>query len=330
MDNLTHTLFGLVLAKTGLERTTPRATAALLIGANFPDVDLVTLLGGNISYLRYHRGISHSVAGIVGQAFLLAGIIHFSHRSFSNTTIPVRFGMLYLMALVGMGSHFVLDYSNSYGVRPFLPFNGRWFAADLVFIVDPWMIACLGLGLGIPFLFQLIYKEIGAKPTGYRFGALVSLAFVVAFWSCKYVSYHEALQGLLKRTYSTGVPSRVNAFPQFLNPFGWHGIVETEKAYHLNFVGWSVFRSEFERRRVRTLHKSDDTEVVASALKGEQARVFMDFARFPLAQVHPYPEGYEVTIRDLRFDFASRFRQGFLHTVLLDKSLNVKSERFRF
>ena len=41
MDNLCHTLVGAALGKAGLQKRTPLATAALLIGANLPDVDVL-------------------------------------------------------------------------------------------------------------------------------------------------------------------------------------------------------------------------------------------------------------------------------------------------
>jgi len=59
MDNLTHTFCGLALARTGLDRHGPRATAALVVGANLPDADAVSLLFGLDAYLVHHRGITH-------------------------------------------------------------------------------------------------------------------------------------------------------------------------------------------------------------------------------------------------------------------------------
>ncbi len=330
MDNLTHTLFGLALAKTGLERSTPRATVALLVGANLPDIDLVASFGGQISYLKHHRGITHSLAGLFCEAALLAAILLLVHQARSKTTPPASFWMLFLMSLAGVGSHLLLDYTNSYGIRPFLPFDGRWFAADLVFIIDPWIIAILTVGLALPFLFGLIYQEIGARAGGYRSSAFVSLSLVAVFWACKCVGHENALDELWQRSYNTGSAVRVGAFPQLLNPLGWHGVVETESAYHLTFSGFSILQSDFERRRVKTLHKPSQGEIVDSATQGAQARIFMDFARYPLFQVSPAPEGYQVTARDLRFDFASRLRQGFLCTILLDRNLKVVSEQFRF
>jgi inner membrane protein len=330
MDNVTHTLFGLVLAKTGIERSAPKATLALLIGANLPDLDLLSWFGGQISYLKYHRGFSHSLLGLICEAFVLAAILILVYRARFKVALATNFQMLFLVSLAGTSSHVLLDYTNSYGVRPFLPFDGRWFAADLVFIVDPWMIGILTVGLLLPLLFRLISQEIGAKASGYRSGAFVALGLVAAFWSAKWVAHRYALDELRQRSYTTGDPVRVSAFPQFLNPAGWQGVVETEKAYHLTFAGASLLQSEFERRRVKTLFKAEKSEVLAAATQGTQARVFLDFARCPLLQVNPMPEGYQVTARDLRFDFAGRFRQSFVYSVLLDRNLKVVSEEFRF
>lgn len=330
MDNLTHTLFGLVLAKTGLERSTPKATLALVIGANLPDIDVVSWLGGDLSYLKHHRGFSHSLAGLFCQASLLAAILLVVHRVRSRAAAHASFRMLFLMSLAGLGSHSLLDYTNSYGIRPFLPFDGRWFAADLVFIVDPWMLSILASGLMLPFLFRLIYQEIGSKAGGYKGGAFAALALIAVFWAGKWVAHESALEQLRQRFYPTGEPVRVGALPQFLNPVGWSGVVETEKAYHLAFAGFGLLQSEFERRRVKTFFKPNPSEVVGAATEGTYARVFLDFVRYPLFQVSPIPQGYQVTGRDLRFDFASRSRQRFVYSAQLDQNLKVVSEEFRF
>lgn len=330
MDNLTHTFFGLALARTGLERTTPRATAALLIGANLPDIDLVTWLAGNITYLQHHRGMTHSITGIFWQAGLVAALLYLLHRRQVAGPARTKPMMLLLMALIGMGSHLLLDYTNSYGIRPFLPFQSRWYAGDLVFIIDPWLLAILALGLGVPSLFRLVYQEIGAKTRSYQLSATLTLLGVGAFWGCKWISHQNALDELAQRSYPTGVPVRLGALPRFLNPFAWYGVVETEKAYHLTFAGWSILQSDFETRRLRTLPKTAEGSIVDSAVQGAQARIFMDFARYPIFQVTPAPDGYEVLARDLRFDFATRFRKGFLCRILLDRNLKVVSEQFRF
>src|SRR6185503_6633997 len=60
---------------------------------------------------------------------------------------PARAGTLLLLGYLGVLSHVGMDWLNNYGVRLLMPFSGRWFYGDAVFIVDPWMWTILGLGV---------------------------------------------------------------------------------------------------------------------------------------------------------------------------------------
>ena len=53
MDPLTHTLVGASLAATRLGRTTRRATAALVIGVNLPDIDVLSYVNGGDAALGF-------------------------------------------------------------------------------------------------------------------------------------------------------------------------------------------------------------------------------------------------------------------------------------
>lgn len=152
MDNLTHTLCGALLAKTRLGKLSPLAPAALLIGANLPDADIVVaLFGGDAmtrraSYLLHHRGITHSLLGIAAQALLLAAAVRFIERRELERSgeRALAWRCHLLPALAGLLTHPLLDWLNNYGVRPFLPFSDRRLFGDLVFIVDPWLWLLLG------------------------------------------------------------------------------------------------------------------------------------------------------------------------------------------
>ena len=75
MENLTHTLTGLMLARIGLNRLAPQATAALMLASNLPDIDIVYFLGGALSYLQYHRHWTHSLPMVPILALLNIGIL---------------------------------------------------------------------------------------------------------------------------------------------------------------------------------------------------------------------------------------------------------------
>jgi inner membrane protein len=74
-------------------------------------------------------------------------------------------------SLLLSASHPLLDWTNSYGVRPLLPWDGRWFYGDLLFIVDPWVWLLLG---GACFL--LAKSRVGAAAWG-LLALVVTLVF---------------------------------------------------------------------------------------------------------------------------------------------------------
>jgi inner membrane protein len=147
MDNLTHTLVGLAAAKAGLERLSPGATAVCLVAANSPDADIVTAAGGRWLYLEHHRGVSHSVVGALALALFVPLLFYACGQALARLRRrPPRSRLkgLVLASLVVTATHPLLDWTNHYGVRPWLPWSGRWYYGDLVFVVDPWLWLALG------------------------------------------------------------------------------------------------------------------------------------------------------------------------------------------
>ncbi len=147
MDNFTHTLVGAVLAETGLKRWTPLATTTLLLGANFPDIDIVVGLFDSLTYLEHHRGITHAIVAIPLLSLLLAGLVYVGSRWWQRRRPGhqrAKFWPLFWLSLISMSTHPLLDFTNSYGWRPFLPWDHTWFYGDIDFVVDPWLWAGLG------------------------------------------------------------------------------------------------------------------------------------------------------------------------------------------
>jgi inner membrane protein len=144
MDNITHTLVGAALAEAGLKRWTPLASATLMIGANFPDLDIVTGLFGTLPYLEHHRGITHALAALPPLAALLAGLVYLFARWRGGRYAGARFGPLFALSLLAILTHPLLDYTNSYGWRPFQPWSDRWYYGDTAFVVDPWVWLLVG------------------------------------------------------------------------------------------------------------------------------------------------------------------------------------------
>jgi len=141
MDNLTHSLVGLAAAKAGLDKLSSRATLACILASNVPDSDIVALIvGGRWSFLHHHRGITHSIFGVVVLAFLFPLLYHLLSILVDKLrqrppTSSLR-GLI-IASVIVTATHPFLDWTNNYGVRLLLPFSNRWSYGDLVFVVDP-------------------------------------------------------------------------------------------------------------------------------------------------------------------------------------------------
>lgn len=147
MDNLTHSLVGLAAAKAGLERVSPYATGVCIVAANLPDADIVATLGGQWNYLHHHRGITHSILGMLVLAVLVPVVFYagdFIVARVRRRDVRARFSGLLLASLILSMTHPLLDWTNNYGVRPLLPWSDAWYYGDLVFIIDPWLWLSLG------------------------------------------------------------------------------------------------------------------------------------------------------------------------------------------
>ena len=125
MDNLCHTLVGAALAQSGLKRRTPLATATLLVAANLPDVDVISLAWGSTTGLGFRRGWTHGVLALSLWPFLLAAAT--ITISWVSLAFSAKFWPLVLLSAIGVVSHPLLDLLNTYGVRLMIPFANRWY-----------------------------------------------------------------------------------------------------------------------------------------------------------------------------------------------------------
>ena len=174
MDNLTHSLVGLTAARTGLEKLSPGATFLCILAANSPDCDVaVFLFGDRWDFLQHHRGITHAIVGTAFLALLLPLIFAGVDRLWARLrriTPKTNFRGLLLASVIASATHPLLDWTNNYGIRFFLPWNPRWFYGDLVFIVDPFLWLVLG-GAG----FLLASKTKAAKFIWITLAAIITL-----------------------------------------------------------------------------------------------------------------------------------------------------------
>jgi membrane-bound metal-dependent hydrolase YbcI (DUF457 family) len=211
LDNVTHTLFAVTLARTPLGRAGRGATAAIVIASNAPDIDFVSALGGGTAtYMRWHRGSTHGPLGVVGLGLVTAALVwswlrvsdarHVDGaRGFSRA--PASFAMLAAVSMIAVAMHILMDLPTSYGTRLLSPFDGHWYAFDWMPIIDVYLLIALAAGLAF---------GLRSDAARQRNAALV-LAIMAANYGMRATAHHQALE-LAPRLFGPTLPERcVNA-----------------------------------------------------------------------------------------------------------------------
>lgn len=326
MEPLTHFLTGACLGRAGLNRKTALATAVLTISSEIADIDILSEINGPVSGFQHHRGWTHAFIGVPVMAALAVGLVLAFDRWWpwrrKRRELPVRLGWLYGFGLLGGLVHILLDFTNSYGVRPFLPFSYRWYHWDIVSIVEPVMLLFLIGGLVMPKLFGLIQEEIGARRAPGRGWPIAALALVVAMWGVRDYEHRRAVATMSALEYGEGLPVRLSAYGSAVNPFLWHGVVENESSY-VTFDVDTLKGVVDPTSRARTWHKPPDSPVILAAKRSRLGRAYLDWADYPVLEAEPIIStgGHRVRFIDLRYAY---FGQTALSAqVVLDHDLHV-------
>jgi len=337
-------LTGACVSRAGLNRKTALATLTLILAFEAPDIDSIFYFGGSITGLQHHRGITHS---LIGAPFMAAGVIAVVYgihrwRSSRQKTVsgdasggafpklPPNWKILYGYALLGTLVHLFQDFTNNYGVRPFAPFNERWYAWDIVFIVDPMMLLAMSLALVLPGLMALVTEEIGSRKPQFRGrgAAILALICVAAVILVRDFEHRRAVNALNARTYRGEDPLRASAFPQPIDPFSWNGVVETQDFFQMAPVDSGS--GEIDPQNMAIVRfKPEETPVTLAAKKSRMGRVYLDWARYPLVTVDKLEGGrFQAQFEDLRFESAESVAQHrrpvLAGYVVLDPQLRVE------
>ena len=334
MDPVTHMLTGACLSRAGLNRKTGLSTLTIILALEAPDIDSLWYFAGSVAGLQHHRGITHSFVGAPFVAALVTagvyGVYRWMKGSGREPKLPPNWRLLYLYALAGALLHLFQDFTDNYGIRPFAPFNPKWYSWDIVFIIDPIMLLALFLGLVAPGLFALVTEEIGSRKPQLRGrgGAIFALVCVALVIFVRDFEHRRAVNELNAHTYRGEEPLRASAFPQPINPFSWNGVVETRDFFMLLPVNSGSGEVDPENLAAVRL-KPEETPVTLAAKKSYLGRVYLDWAGYPLVTTEQLDgRRYQVQFEDLRFESLQGLTQSrrppLAGYVVLDSKLRVE------
>jgi inner membrane protein len=287
MDNITHTLVGAALAEAGLKKRTALGAATLMIGANFPDIDVAGLLFPNS--IDFRRGITHGFPALAILPFVLAGLMwlcdkHVRRRRNPGAE-PADFRQLALLSAIGIWTHPTLDFMNVYGMRWLMPMVNKWFYADALFIVDVWIL--LGLGIGV----MLARRRRSVRPARIALGGL-AVYILAMLWVTS--------RGRAEVYRARGSVADYMVGPTPLRPWEREVVIPWTAGDDGMYV-FGRYRVGGEVTWTDSLRVGLDHPAVAAARTAPEAQGFLNWSRFPFYRVETGPDGTLVRIADARY-----------------------------
>jgi inner membrane protein len=273
--------------------------ATLLIGANLPDVDAFTyVFGSGADALAFRRGWTHGLLAMAVLPAALAGAVtgwdRFVRRRRKPQAAPARFRALLLVAFLSVLSHPLLDFLNTYGVRFLMPFSGRWFYGDTLFIVDPWMWLLLAAGVAWSRLRERRRVARASRP------ARAALAFAAIY----VVVMMEG--GLAGRQFAARLARErgMSVERLMVGPVAWNAlermvVFDTGDGYRFGrlYLGSGPSLDLLSE----AWEKDASTPAALAASRMQAGRQFLTWARFPAFSEERSPGQVRVVLRDARY-----------------------------
>lgn len=307
MDTTTHVVMGLGLGGLAMAdpvlAQSPAATEAVMIGtlagSLAPDFDTVFKMKNNATYIRHHRGISHSIPAILIWSLFISAVI----LPFFPATAALH---LWLWTMLAVFLHVFVDIFNAYGTQALRPFSDKWVRLGIINIFDPVIFGAHLVGIAI-WILNLAAPEV-------TFACVYILLFFYYVWRVQ--RHHKVLQRIRQE-----VPAAqyINVSPHFRWSW-WHIAIRTA-SHHI--------AAEVNGADVRVLETYDrrplpETEVMDTARQDKNIRSFLDFSPIYRWEINESPNYDEIRFIDLRY----RDKDGhypFVAIAFIDRELNVLS-----
>lgn len=327
MDPVTHGLAGGLVAKSGLaHRLLPpelekRGVALAALGALAPDVDAIVELGPDpLAFLRYHRGLTHSLLG----GLVLAAVLAMLAAPFFPGVPRKR---LFALSAAGVYLHVLLDLMTSYGTVLLYPFRSERFTFDWMWTFDPTFLGillCCVLGV---YLLRQAPRRVA------KVGLGVAAAYVLLAASLQWVAVRAVAAEA--NALDVGDIRSVAVVPAPFVPLNWTGIVETDDRYYRAHValsrGLDADIRFVEVPKMTPGASPGALRAVDREPLREQVALYEWFARFPVVSIEREAAGGGQTLRyyDLRFDLPGigLAQRPYLFTIRLSRTGEVLSTR---
>jgi inner membrane protein len=328
VDNITHTLVGLMVSRSGgfssnKARGEKGASVAIMLAANAPDMDTFNFFNDNLAYLQVHRGYTHALAF----APLVALVPLLLVKAFTRTKVTLVTLITYIGCLVAVFSHLLLDWTNGYGVRLMLPFNAKWYRLDSTDIIDPVILGVLLLALAAPALSGLVTSEMGGRKRQApgRGWAWFALLAVVLYDTGRWMAHDRAVSIVDAYSYRGAPAERVSVFPIRFTVMRWRAVVEGNGFIYEVPIDLS---GDFDAAGGHTEYPAVSSPAIDAARTTRTFQVFESFNQLPFWTLLPVDDTVRVELIDLRF--GSIQRPGFEAVAFVEPDHRIARAYFSF
>ena len=192
----------------------------------------------------------------------------------------------------------MLDTLNTYGVRWLMPFSGRWFYGDTLFIIDPWVWLALSVSLYASYRRQRAKRGNPASPVW------LALALLGAYGGAMALSGMAARSLVMSEVAGPDAAAvdEVMVGPVPVDPTVRTFVVEQEKQYMVGTFRW-LERPHIDPAETKTFPRGQPLHPAAElAAESVLGRRFLGWARYPTFDVQQLGNNrFLVHVVDLRY-----------------------------
>lgn len=284
MDNLTHTLTGVVLGHACYRRRVGRGAVPILaLASNLPDLDALVVLSGDPRSVLLRRTFGHSLLLLPLWVLVSAALLR-------RLAPQARFRTVLGLCALGAGLHLLFDLVNSFGVVLLWPLSDWRPELATVFIID---LILTGL-LALPLLLSLPRSRRGSLEGLSRVSVVAVGLYLVVCGANRWLA-GRALAGEIATIRPPPEFSYVFAEP--LGPHRWRGVIRTGNTYRLFLI--HSLTGKVERRGEVATQTGDPA--VEAARASPLGRRLEGFFKTPIWEVTARASPSTVRVRDLRF-----------------------------
>lgn len=227
MDSLTQIVLGAAVAEVVAgKKLGNRALLWGAIGGTVPDLDVIgAFFMGEVAYVNFHRGFSHSLVFGFLMGPLLGWLLSISPWSQGQS-----FRLWSQLFFWTIFTHPLLDIFTSYGTQIFLPFSDYRVELNTIFIIDP----AYTLPMLIALIIVMFYRrESKKRKKAIGVGIIVSHAYLLFTIFNKYAVVEPAIKAAMAQ--QNLQVERYETIPAPLQNLLWQGIIKTPEGYYAGY-----------------------------------------------------------------------------------------------